>query len=168
MAQRFRGSCLVLGLLTLAAGVLVGFGIPVGGFLLPGTAGAMVLSTVATGLFLGLFLVVSGVTMTLARGWVATLPQGYLLNRQKSATALYALGVPVGAGLFTSLIFYVTFMGRFTWSAEGATSTVHVVTPGIAAYLCLPAVAVVLCAVNFLVGLPLFRPSPRTIQRYAR
>ncbi|MFJ7210229.1 hypothetical protein [Amycolatopsis sp. NPDC098790] len=168
MAARFRGSCLVLGVVTVAVGVVVGFGIPLGGLLLPGRAGAMALSTVTTGVFLGLFLLVSGVTMTMARGWVTTHPQGYLLNRQKSAMALYALGVPAGAGLFTSLIFYVTSMNRFTWSAEDATGTVHVVTPGIAGYLCLPAVAVVLCAVNFFVGLSLFRPSPRTIQRYAR
>ncbi|MGK3205322.1 hypothetical protein [Amycolatopsis sp. MEPSY49] len=168
MAARFRGPCLALGVLTVSGGVLLGFGIAIGGVLLPGKPGPMLLSTVITGLFLGLYMLVSGVTMTLARGWVTTLPQGCLLDRRKSATALYPLAVPVGAGLFTSLFFYVTFMGRFTWSAEDTTSIVHLVTPGIAAYLCLPAVAVGLCAVNLLVGWPLFRPSPRTFQRYAR
>jgi hypothetical protein len=169
MAARFRGSCLVLGVVTVGAGVLVGFGIPIGGLLLPGKkTGPMFVSTVATGLFLSLFLLTSGVTMTLAHGWVTTVPQGYLLDRQKSAMALYPLGVPVGAGLFTSWFFYVNFIGRFTWSAEDVTSTVHLVTPGIVAYLFLPAIAVVLCAVNLVIGRPLFRPSQRTIQRYAR
>ena len=48
------------------------------------------------------------------------------------------------------------------------TGVVHLVTPGIVAYLFLPAIAVVLCAVNVLVGWPLFRPSRRTLRRYAR
>ena len=106
--------------------------------------------------------------MTLARGWVTTVPQGYLLDRRKSGLAIGPLAVPAGAGLMTSFFFYVSFMGRFTWSAEKVTGVVHLVTPGIAAYLFLPAIAVVLCAVNVLVGWPLFRPSRRTIQRYAR
>jgi hypothetical protein len=168
MAMRFQGPCLVLGVVTVSAGVLVGFGIPIGGLLLPGRTGPMLLSTVTTGVSLGLFLLVSGVTMTLARGWVTTVPQGYLLDRRKSAMALYPLGVPACAGLFAWLFFSVSFMSRFTWSAENVTSIVHLVTPGIVAYLFLPAIAVVLCVVNFLVGLPLFRPSQRTIQRYAR
>ncbi|VVJ24414.1 Uncharacterised protein [Amycolatopsis camponoti] len=168
MAARFRSSCLSLGVVSVAGGVLVGFGISIGGVLLPGRSGAMLVSTVATGVSLGLFVLVSGVTMTLARGWVTTLPQGHLLDRRKSALALYPLGVPAGAGLFASSIFYVTFTARFTWSAEEVTRTVHLVTPGIAAYLFLPAIAVVLCMVNLVVGWPLFRPSQRTIQRYAR
>jgi hypothetical protein len=168
MATRFRDFCLALGVVTVAAGVPVGLGIPIGGILLPGGTGPMLVSTVITGIFLGLFLLVSGVTMTLARGWVTTVPQGHLLDRRKSAVALYPLGVPAGAALFTSLIFYATFMGHFTWSADDVTSTVHLMTPGVVAYLVLPAVAVVLCAVNLLIGWPLFKPSARTIQRYAR
>ncbi|WP_439376669.1 hypothetical protein [Amycolatopsis lexingtonensis] len=168
MAARFHGRCLVLGAVTVSAGVLVGLGIAVGGLLLPGGSGPMFAMTAATGVFLGLFLLVSGVTMTLARHWVTTIPQGHVLDRQKSGLALYPLAVPAGAGLFTSLFFYVTVMGRFTWSAENVTRTVHLVTPGVVAYLALPAVAVALCVVNLLVGRPLFHPSQRTIQRYAR
>ncbi|WP_370970572.1 hypothetical protein [Amycolatopsis sp. cg9] len=168
MAARLRGPCLTLGAVTVAAGVLIGLGLPIGGVLLPGGSGPMFAMTAATGVFLGLFLLVSGATMTLARQWVTTIPQGDVLDRRKSGMALYPLGVPVGAGLFTSLFFYVTFLGRFTWSAENVTRTLHLVTPGVAAYLTLPAVAVALCVVNVLVAWPLFRPSQRTIERYAR
>jgi hypothetical protein len=154
MAARFRGSCLVLGVITAGASVLVGIGIPVGGLLLPrGTAPAFAM-TVVTGVSLALFLLVSGVTMTLARSWVTTVPRGHVLDRRKSAMALYPLGVPAGAAILTSSFFLATLLGR--------------IAPGTVAYLCLPAIAVVLCVVNFLVGLPLFRPSQRTIQRYAR
>ena len=73
-------------------------------------------STVSTGVFLGLFLLVSGTTMVLARGWVSAVPQGYVLDRRKSGLAIGPLAVSAGAGLMTSFFFYVSFMGRFTWS----------------------------------------------------
>ncbi|MGW4524292.1 hypothetical protein [Amycolatopsis sp. NPDC004378] len=72
------------------------------------------------------------------------------------------------ASLLCTLFFGATFTANITWNDAPHPANVHPVTPAIALYPMLPLVAVGLTVTNLVVGWPLFRPSQRTILRYAR
>jgi hypothetical protein len=161
LARRIQRTCPAFGVPTMAAGVVVGVLMPVLGRLLPAATGAVILMTTSTGIFLGLFLLVSGATMTMARGWVSVGHHqggaGYLLDARSASFAVGPLGVAAGAAFLSSVFFFASF-----------SANVHPVTTGIVLYLLFPAITVVLTLTNLVIGLPLFRSSQRTIQRYAR
>jgi hypothetical protein len=172
LARRIQRTCPAFGVPTMAVGVLVGVLMPVLGRLLPAATGAVTLLTTSTGIFLGLFLLVSGATMTMARGWVSVGHHqggaGYLLNARAASFAVGPLGVAAGAAFLSSVFFFVSFSANLTWSSGPHSANVHAVTMGIFLYLLFPAITVVLTLTNLVIGLPLFRSSQRTIQRYAR
>lgn len=172
LAHRIRRLGSVSGAVTLAAAVLVGVGMPVIGPALPTATGPVTMLTTSSGIFLGLFSAAAGVTMTVARGWVSLgrHPGGtdFLFDVRPAATGAVVLVAAAVGSILSALFFYTSYTANITWTDRPHATNVHPVTPSIALFLLLPALAVVLCAVNLLVGWPLFRPSPRTIQRYAR
>ncbi len=172
LAHRIRRFGTVTGAVTLVAAVVVGVGMPVIGPALPTASGPVTMLTTSSGVFLGLFLAVSGVTMTVARGWVSLgrHPGGtdFLFNARPAATGTVVLVAAAVGSVLSALFFYASYTANITWADRSHATNVHPVTPSIALFLLLPALAVGLTLVNLLLGWPLFRPSPRTIQRYAR
>ncbi|MEU7784353.1 hypothetical protein [Amycolatopsis sp. NPDC049159] len=172
LAHRIRRVCTTLGAATLAAALLVGVGMPVIGPALPTATSPVTMLTTSAGIFLGLFLAVSGVTMTMARGWVSLgrHPGGtdFLFDARPAATGTVVLFTAAAASMLSALFFFVSYTANITWSNGPHPVNVHPVTPSIVLFLLLPVLAVGLTLVNLLVGWPLFRPSQRSIQRYAR
>jgi hypothetical protein len=172
LAHRIRRVGTASGAVTLAAAVLVGVGMPVAGPSLPTATSPVTMLTTSAGIFLGLFLAVSGVTMTLARGWVSIgRHQGgtdFILDARPAATGSVVLVAAAVASLLSALFFYTSYTANITWSSSPHPANVHPVTPSIALFLLLPALAVGLTLTDLVVGWRMFRPSQRTIQRYAR
>ncbi|MEU0792572.1 hypothetical protein ABZ342_21075 [Amycolatopsis sp. NPDC005961] len=172
LAHRIRRLGSVLGAVTLAAALLVGIGMPVIGPVLPTATGPVTMLTTSAGVFLGLFLAVSGVTMTMARGWVSLGRHaggtGFLFDARPAATGAIVLVAGAVGSILSALFFLTSYTANITWTGGPHATNVHPVTPPIALFLLLPVLAVGLTLVNLVVGWPLFRPSQRTIQRYAR
>ncbi|WP_284747990.1 hypothetical protein [Amycolatopsis sp. RTGN1] len=172
LAHRIRRVGTVSGAVTLAAAALVGVGMPVIGPSLPTATSPVTMLTTSAGIFLGLFLAVSGVTMTMARGWVSLgrhhTGTDFIFDARPAATGSVVLLSAAAASILSALFFYTSYTANITWSSGPHAANVHPVTPSIALFLLLPALAVGLTLANLVVGLPLFRPSQRTIQRYTR
>jgi hypothetical protein len=172
LAHRIRHVGTTAGIVTLAAAALVGIGMSTIGPALPTATGPVTLLTTSAGIFLGLFLAVSGITMTMARGWVSLgrHPGGtdFILDTRSAATGAVVLVSAAVASLLSALFFYTSYTANITWTGGPHPSNVHPVTPPIFLFLLLPALAVGLTLTNLLVGWPIFRPSQRTIHRYQR
>jgi hypothetical protein len=169
LAHRIRRVGTASGAVTLAAAVLVGVGMPVIGPSLPTATSPVTMLTTSAGIFLGLFLAVSGVTMTMARGWVSIgRHQGgtdFILDARPAATGSVVLLAAAVASVLSALFFYTSYTANITWSSGPHPTNVHPVTPSIALFLLLPALAVGLTLTNLVVGWRVFRPSQRTIRR---
>jgi hypothetical protein len=128
--------------------------------------------TTSAGIFLGLFLAVSGVTMTMAGGWVSLgrhrVGTDFILDARPAATGSVVLLAAAVASMLSALFFYTSYTANITWSNGPHPTNVHPVTLSIALFLLLPALAVGLTLANLVVGWRMFRPSQRTIRRCAR
>ncbi|GLY41472.1 hypothetical protein Amsp01_074950 [Amycolatopsis sp. NBRC 101858] len=169
LAHRIRRVSTAAGAVTLAAALVVGVGMPMIGPALPTATSPVTMLTTSSGIFLGLFLAVSGVTMTVARGWVSLgrHPGGrdFILDARPAATGSVVLVSAAVASILSALFFYTSYTATITWSSGPHPANVHPVTPSIALFLLLPALAVGLTLANLVVGWRLFRPSQQTIRR---
>jgi hypothetical protein len=169
LAHRIRRVGTAAGTVTLAAAVLVGVGMPVLGPSLPTATGPVTMLTTSAGIFLGLFLAVSGATMTMARGWVSIgrhhAGTDFILDARPAATGTVVLVAAAAASILSALFFYTSFTANITWTSGPHPTNVHPVTPSILLFLLLPALAVGLTLANLVVGWPMLRPSQRTIRR---
>jgi hypothetical protein len=172
LAHRIRRVGTTAGAVTLAAAVVVGVGMPVMGPGLPTATSPVTMLTTSAGIFLGLFLAVSGVTMTVARGWISLgrhrTGTDFIFDARPAAIGAIVLVAAAVASVLSALFFYTSYTANITWTSGSHPANVHPVTPSIALFLLLPALAVGLTLANLVVGWRLFRPSPRTVQRYAR
>ncbi|QKV76332.1 hypothetical protein [Amycolatopsis sp. Hca4] len=163
----------LLGGFTTVVALAMCVAVPVLGYTLPTSHKAANDIPVMFGLFSAVMLLMSGIALLFAPAWVEV---GHYPGGTGHILRLRPASVSVGplCGGAVSIVgwplFYLFYATPLTWSDPGPVNPHGFVqiTFGIFVLLVIPVIAVVLGVVDLIVGLPALRPSPQTLQRYAR
>jgi hypothetical protein len=170
LVTKLRRTLPLLGALTTIVAVAMCIAVPVMGYSLPTSHNAANGIPVMLGIFSAVLLLMSGIALLFAPTWVEVghhrTGTGYILRLRP---AYMSVG-PLCGGCVSVVVlplFYLFYSSRLTWSEPQADGEIQI-TFGIFVFMVMPLVAFILGCVDVAIGLPALRPSPRTIQRYAR
>ncbi|MFG1642347.1 hypothetical protein ACGFMK_18835 [Amycolatopsis sp. NPDC049252] len=173
LVTRLRRTLPLLGALTTVVAVAMCVAVPVLGYSLPTSHDAANGIPVMLGVFSAVLLLMTGLALLFAPTWVEVgyhrAGTGHILRLRPAAISVG----PLCGGCVSVVIlplFYLVYGSKLTWSDPGPDNP-HGYTQisfGIFVFLVMPLVAFVVGCVDVAIGLPVLRPSTRTIQRYAR
>ncbi|MEU8638699.1 YbaB/EbfC family nucleoid-associated protein [Amycolatopsis sp. NPDC048633] len=160
LATKIRRTLPLLGGVTTLVALAMCVAVPVLGYSLPTSHSATNGISVMFGMFSAVLLLMSGIALVFAPAWVEV---GHHPGGAMSVGPLCGGSVSV----VVLPLFFFFYSGGLTWSEPQADGDIQI-TFGIFVFMMMPLIAVALGVVDAVVGWPLLRPSPRTIQRYAR
>ncbi|MEA5362242.1 hypothetical protein VA596_22085 [Amycolatopsis sp., V23-08] len=170
MATRLRRTLPLLGGFTTVVAVAMCIAVPVLGYTLPTSHNAANGIPVMLGVFSAVMLLMTGIALLFAPTWVEV---GHHRAGTGPILRLRPASISVGplcggaVSIVVMPLFYLSYSSGLTWSEPQVDGEIQI-SFGIFVFMVMPLVAFVLGCVDLAIGLPVLRPSPRTIQRYAR
>ncbi|WP_372672110.1 hypothetical protein [Amycolatopsis kentuckyensis] len=170
LAAKLKRTLPLLGAVTTVVALAMCVAVPVMGYTLPTSENVTNGISVMLGMFSAVLLLMSGIALLFAPTWVEVGHHpggtGHILRLRPASMSV---GPLCGGGVSVVVLplFYLFYSSGLTWSEPQAEGDVQI-TFGIFVFLIMPLIAFALGVVDVVVGWPVLRPSPRTIQRYAR
>lgn len=173
LAAKLKRTLPLLGGVTTVVALAMCIAVPVMGYTLPTSEDVTNGISVMLGVFSAVLLLISGIALLFAPSWVEVGHHpggtGHILRLRPASMSVGPLcGGSVSVVVLP--LFYLFYATPLTWSDPGPDNP-HGYTQisfGIFVFLIMPLIAFALGVVDVVIGWPVLRPSPRTIQRYAR
>jgi len=169
LATKLKRTLPLLGGVTTVVALAMCVAVPVLGYTLPTSGDVTNGISVMLGVFSAVLLLMSGIALLFAPTWVEVghYPggTGHILRLRPAAMSVGPLcGGSVSVVVLP--LFYLFYATPLTWAAPPSEEYTQI-TFGIFVFMIMPLIAFALGVVDAVVGWPVLRPSPRTIQRYA-